>query len=191
MAIVRHFGQPTLFLTFTANPRWKEIGHELLPGQKAFDRPDLIARVFQLKKKEMLRLIKSENIFGRFRGDVYTIEYQKQGFPHMHLLIFLHSADQFLEASQIDEVICAKLPTIETGPNGELTRIVTSVILYGPCGDINSHSPCMSSARDGLPKCTKRYPCNFFEETSIQENGYPLYRRCNNGFTHEIPHPQD
>ena len=191
MAIVRFFGRPTLFLTFTANPKWEEIVRELLPGQKAVDRPDLIARVFQLKKKEMLRLIKSENIFGRFRGDVYTIEYQKRGLPHMHLLIFLHSADQFLEASQIDEVICAELPTAETDPNGELTRIVTSVMLHGPCGDVNPHSPCMSSARDDPPKCTKRYPRNFLEETSIQENGYPLYRRRDNGSTHEISHPQD
>ena len=25
MAIVRHFGRPTLFITFTANPKWEEI----------------------------------------------------------------------------------------------------------------------------------------------------------------------
>ena len=103
---------------------------ELLPGQKAIDRLDLIAQVFQLKKKEMLCLIKSENIFGRCCGDVYTIEYQKRGLLYMHLLIFLHSADQFLEASQIDEVICAELSTAETDPNGELTRIVTSWSLW-------------------------------------------------------------
>ena len=136
-------------------------------------------------------MIHRENIFGRFCGDVYIIEYQKRGLPHMHLLIFLHSADQFLEASQIDEVICAKLSTVETDPTGGLTRSVTSVMLHGSCGNINLHSPCMSGARDGPPKCTKRYPRNFFKETSIQENGYPLYRWRNNGSTHEIPHPQD
>lgn len=30
MAIVRYFGRPTLFITFTANPKWEEITHELL-----------------------------------------------------------------------------------------------------------------------------------------------------------------
>lgn len=70
----------------------------------------------------MLRLIKTENIFGRFCGDVYTIECQKRGLPHMHLLIFLHSDNQFLEASHIDEVICAELPTPEIDLNGELTN---------------------------------------------------------------------
>ena len=123
----------------------------------------------------MLCLIKSENIFGRFCGDVYIIEYQKQGFPYMHLLIFLHLADQFLEVFQIDEVICVELPTTETDPNGELTRIVTSVMLYGLSGDVNPHLPYMSSVRDGPAKCTKCYLCNFLEETSIQENGYLLY----------------
>lgn len=36
---------------FSANPRCEEIERELLPGQRAVDRPDLIARVFQFKKK--------------------------------------------------------------------------------------------------------------------------------------------
>lgn len=94
----------------------------------------------------MLRLIKSENIFGRFCGNVYTIEYQKRGLPHMHLLIFLHLADQFLKASQIDEVICAEILIVKSDPTGELTRIVTSVIIHDPCENINPHSPCMSNA---------------------------------------------
>lgn len=139
----------------------------------------------------MFRLIKSENIFGWFCGDVYTIKYQKRGLPHIELLMFLHLPDQFLEASQIDEVICADLPTAETDPNGELIKIVTSVMNYGHCENVNLHSPCMSNAGDGLSKCIKHYPRNFFEETSIPENGYPLYRRRNNGSTHEILHPQD
>jgi len=48
MAIVRHFGSPTLFITFTANPKWEEILRELLPGQSAVDQPDIVARVFHL-----------------------------------------------------------------------------------------------------------------------------------------------
>lgn len=104
----------------------------------------------------------------------------------MHLLIFLNLADEFLETFHIDEVICAKLPTIEVDPNGELTRIVTSVMLHGLCGKINPYSPYISNTQDGSPRCTKHYPCNFFEETSIQENGYPLYQRHNNSFIHKI-----
>jgi len=29
IAIVHRLGKPLLFVTFTANPKWEEIGHEL------------------------------------------------------------------------------------------------------------------------------------------------------------------
>jgi hypothetical protein len=48
MAIVRHYGFPDLFVTFTCNPNWPEIVRELKPGQTASDRPDLVSRVFNL-----------------------------------------------------------------------------------------------------------------------------------------------
>ena len=44
IAIVRHFGKPSRFITFTANPKWEEIEHELLPQQTAADWPDLISK---------------------------------------------------------------------------------------------------------------------------------------------------
>ncbi|KZT54764.1 hypothetical protein CALCODRAFT_547562, partial [Calocera cornea HHB12733] len=74
MAIVRHAGRPDIFLTMTANPKWHEIEENLLPGQTAADRPELVARVFNLKRKEVLRLIFKENLFGETGGRVYTIE---------------------------------------------------------------------------------------------------------------------
>ena len=52
----------------------------------------------------MFCLIKSENILGQFRENVYTIEYQKHDLPHIHLFIFLNSANEFLEDSHIDKV---------------------------------------------------------------------------------------
>ena len=68
MAIVRFFGKPTLFITFTANPQWKEIQDELLGDQTATDRPDFIARVFHLKQQDVLQQIRNKQIFGRFLG---------------------------------------------------------------------------------------------------------------------------
>ena len=74
MAIVRYFGKPSFFITFTANPRWPEITNNLLPGQQATDRPDLICRVFALKVKELLTDLR-KGLFGPYAGYVYTIEY--------------------------------------------------------------------------------------------------------------------
>ncbi|OAD68801.1 hypothetical protein PHYBLDRAFT_150391 [Phycomyces blakesleeanus NRRL 1555(-)] len=44
MSIVRRFGKPDLFITFTCNSKWPEITNSLLAGQKANDRPDLCSR---------------------------------------------------------------------------------------------------------------------------------------------------
>ena len=49
MAIVRRYGKPDLFVTFTCNPAWPEILEHLEEGQKAEDRPDIVNRIFQLK----------------------------------------------------------------------------------------------------------------------------------------------
>ncbi|CAG7816142.1 unnamed protein product [Allacma fusca] len=63
MAIVTKYGKPDLFLTMTTNPKWKEITENLFPGQTASDRPDLVARVFNMKVNELLKNIKKDNIF--------------------------------------------------------------------------------------------------------------------------------
>jgi hypothetical protein len=73
MAIVRHFKKPTFFITFTANPRWLEIDREL-KGRQPIDRPDLIARVFHLKVRELLIDLKN-GLFGPYIGHVYMIKY--------------------------------------------------------------------------------------------------------------------
>ena len=43
MAMVRKYGKPDLFLTFTCNPNWEEIVENLRPGDKVHYRNDLIA----------------------------------------------------------------------------------------------------------------------------------------------------
>ena len=54
LSIVRKFGKPDVFNTFTRNPQWEEITSALLLDQTVSDRPDLIVRVFRLKLKELL-----------------------------------------------------------------------------------------------------------------------------------------
>ena len=118
MAIERHFGCPTLFITFTANSKWKEIQDEVFLHQSAMDRPDLIARSFHLKPRNLLYQVRKDQIFGKFSGIVLVIEYQKRGLPHMYLLLFLHSEDRFLTPESIDVIVCAELPSQEQDPNG-------------------------------------------------------------------------
>ena len=76
MAIVAKCGKPDLFVTFTCNPKWPELQEALLKTNEASDRPDLIARVFNLKLLAFLEDIKGGNVFGKMKGHMYTVEYQ-------------------------------------------------------------------------------------------------------------------
>jgi hypothetical protein len=173
MAVTGRFKKPNLLLTMTTNPNWPEITRELLGRQEAIDRPDVVARVFKLKKKQLTAEIFGDGIFGRCPARVWTIEYQKRGLPHMHMLLFLQDSENFLEPEVIDEMVCAELPERSWDTDGELTAIVRSAMIHGPCGEFNRQSPCM----DPEQGCTKRYPRAFCDETTVGEDGYPLYRR--------------
>ena len=72
-----------------ANPSWKEIKENLLSGQTANDCPDLVAHVWQQKKSSLIKDIIKDGVLGQCIAHIYTIEFQKRGLPHMHLLIIL------------------------------------------------------------------------------------------------------
>ncbi|XP_054706695.1 uncharacterized protein LOC129216505 [Uloborus diversus] len=174
MSIVRDYGKPDLFLTFTCNPKWKEIRDNLFPGQKPHDRPDLVARVFDMKKKALLQDLQKDGIFGRIVADIHVIEFQKRGLPHMHLLLILAEEDKIRDPETIDLIVSAELPDETLDPR--LHEIVKSTMIHGPCGALNPNSPCIT---DGV--CTKGYPKSFTAVTADSVNGYPMYRRRDDG----------
>lgn len=189
MAIRFHFWNPDFFITFTANPNWPEIIRELFPGQQPTDRPDLLARVFRLKLKELLDDLKS-GVLGPYEGHVYTIEYQKRGLPHAHILLFIRSVHHFKNAAAVDEVICAELPNPLWDPTGDLRDLILEKMVHGPCGDYNPKAACMESKTPNGPRhCAKRYPKPFTDVTVVTDDTYPKYRRRHNGITWEIRKP--
>ena len=174
MAIVTAFGKPDLFITFTCNSNWPEIKNNLLPGQEPSDRPDLISRVFSLKTKQLIEDIVAKQLFGPVSGYCYTIEFQKRGLPHMHLLIILHNSYKIHEVDHIDKFIKAELPNPNIHP--QLYERVKSFMIHNPCGLLNPASPCMV---DG--KCSKQYPKDYQQATEFNRSGWPLYQRSENG----------
>ncbi|KAG5565923.1 hypothetical protein RHGRI_001745 [Rhododendron griersonianum] len=174
MAITRYNHHPDIFLTITANPKWPEITSALLPHQTAVDRPDLVSCVFELKRKALMKEVEKNKVFGQKVAHVYTIEFQKRGLPHMHVLFFLKGGDKIRTCAQVDQLVCAEFPNPEDDP--ELFETVKSCMVHGPCGAQNPHAACMEKG-----KCTKRYPRDFVETTTMDKNGYPIYRRCDDG----------
>ena len=66
MALTTRFGRPDMFITFTYNPKWREITENLLPSEKAVDRPDLVTRVFYLKLEAFKKDILKDHILGKY-----------------------------------------------------------------------------------------------------------------------------
>ena len=179
MAIACYFGQVDIFMTVTTNPLWPEITRELLPHQMAYDRPDLVAHIFQMKKKAIIDMVHKQGIFGTAVAYVYTIKFQKRGLSHMHLLLFLKDRYKLNTPQAIDSCIWARWPDPESQPF--LFETIKKCMIHGPCGAANPSSPCME---DG--QCTKGYPKPFCEHTNMDDQGFPTYFRPNDGRSYSI-----
>ncbi|XP_056689190.1 uncharacterized protein [Spinacia oleracea] len=91
MAICKWYGYPDLFITFTCHPKWPEIMRYVQQrGLKPEDRPDILCRIFKIKLDQLTRDLKDGKIFGGVQSVIYTVEFQKRGLPHAHILLFLN-----------------------------------------------------------------------------------------------------
>ena len=88
--------------------------------------------------------------------------------------MWLHQNNKYPTAQDIDKIITAELPCEIQDP--EAFNVVTQLMVHGPCGEANKNSPCMV---DGF--CNKKYPKRFSTETSIDKDGFPTYRRREDG----------
>ena len=132
-----------------------------------------MARVFYQKQQALLKKIRN-GYFGTVAGLVYTIEYQKRGLPHMHLLIFLEEEYKICTVEQVDAFISAQIPDPVLYP--QLYEAVSKFMLHGPC----TPERCMENGQ-----CKKHFPKSFCEQTQMKDDGYPEYARPNNGRTVE------
>ena len=90
----------------------------------------------------------------------------------------LDSNDKPRSPEDYDQFVSAEIPDEATQPL--LYETVSKNMMHGPCGVGYPNAPCME---DG--KCKKDFPKAFSDETYRKENGYPLYRRRDNGRTVE------
>lgn len=76
--------------------------------------------------------------------------------------------------ADIDRIITAEIPNEHTEP--ELYKVVSTFMIHGPCGEQRASSPCMAEG-----KCTKYFPKRFVDSTTIDHDGYPIYKRRDDG----------
>ncbi|XP_028086979.1 uncharacterized protein LOC114287735 [Camellia sinensis] len=102
--------------------------------------------------------------------DIHVIEFQKRGLPHSHIILTLSADDKIKSPEEIDDIICAEIP--DKDEDLLAFQTVMRCMIHGPYGNANPNAPCMVNR-----KCSKHYPKNFCSETSIDENGFAIYRR--------------
>jgi len=105
---------------------------------------------------------------------MYTVEFQKRGLPHAHILLWLEGANKLHTTKEIYRVISVEIPHPHLYP--KLHSAVSSYMMHGPCGGANLNSPCMKGKR-----CSKYFPKKFLDSTSIDEDGFPVYKKKDNG----------
>ncbi|XP_022003411.1 uncharacterized protein LOC110900859 [Helianthus annuus] len=178
MAICKSVGYTYLFITVICNPNWPEIYRCLHDkALNAEDRPNIISRIFKCKLDHLIKDFKKHKFFGDIQAAhyskisvMYTVEFQKRGLPHAHICLFLGAESKFLNASDIDRVITAEIADKERDP--ELYELVKQFMIHGPCSTDNPLCPCMVQQ-----KCPKKFPKKYVDETCVDSEGYPVYRR--------------
>ncbi|CAN1831054.1 ATP-dependent DNA helicase PIF1 [Linum perenne] len=160
ISICQFHGNPDLFITFTCNAQWPELVNAFkdIVDSRSEDKPMLVARVF-----------KEHYLICTFTG-MHTVEFQKRGLPHAHIVLWLAQADKPTTATKVDKIISAELPDPELDPVGYVA--VTKFMIHGPCGHDHPSSPCMKEGH-----CSKFFPKSYATETTFDDNGYVTYRR--------------
>ncbi|XP_024977134.1 uncharacterized protein LOC112514765 [Cynara cardunculus var. scolymus] len=153
MTLVQDDGKPDIFLTMTCNPKWPEILKELLPGQTAQDRPDLVARVFRAKLEDLKNQLFKKHILSEVGAYVYVIEFQKRGLPHAHILMIMKPEHKITNPDHYDKIVCAEIPDPTKYP--EMHELVIKHMMHGLCGHLRPPSPCMED--DGDETRQRRY----------------------------------
>jgi len=155
------------------NPNWREIKENLLPHQQPADRPDICARVFNIKKNYLIDIIVRQKLFGEVLAYVYVII--SKTLITTYTFVDYKQNCKISNSEIVDKFISAEIP--DPNENESLHNIVMKHMIHGPCGDwclINN-------------KCSKHFPKSFQSETIMDENGYPHYCRRNNGLLYERP----
>jgi hypothetical protein len=156
----------------TCDPGWPEIQSELLPGQDFTDAPVVVMRVFHRKLSLLLRTLKT--MFphaGKPVYVVYSVEFQKRGLPHAHILV--RYPFDCSSPADIDRIVSAELPE----DPADLDLVKKHMI--------HRHSANYCQ-RDG--KCRFHYPFPVSTETNFEPSGKVLYRRRHRADEYVVPH---
>src|SRR5579872_2806369 len=185
------YGPPMFFIMFTCNSNWPEIQSQLRAGQNFTDVPVVVCRVFKRKFTRLMFVLKT--MFPNVGHPLYTIssiEFQKRGLPHAHILI--KYPRDCVTPQDIDQVISATLPA-----DREDAELVSKFMIHQlhPEGVINHIPPDADHPlkycekwKDGAQICRFGYPKPITPETTIDGSGRIQDAQCQEQDHNIVPH---
>lgn len=182
LAIAVQFGPPTFFCTMTCNGLWLGIQSQLRRGQDYSDVPVVVARVF---RRMLSALEKALNeIFpnaGRALYTIHSIEFQKRGLPHIHILLKYPS--ECIQPFDIDSVISAEIPK-----DSDDADLVQKFMIHKHPSDDSPPSTYCQCVVNGVRVCRFGYPQPLQSATTIDPEGWIHYRQRKEGDQWVVAH---
>ncbi|CAD5233144.1 unnamed protein product [Bursaphelenchus xylophilus] len=180
VGMAQTLGSPTFFITLTANSEWPDFlqicGNKGVDPKNAYD---ILNRVFRRKVVELMKRIapagsNQKGWFGKCNGYYMSLEFQKRGNPHVHMLLWTEHKE--MSAHVVDEFISARIP--DPVVDAEVHDKVLRYMIH----DCKETDLC----RDKNGKCKRRYPQELAPETRIGP-GYVSYQRLERGPDVSVP----
>ncbi|XP_076056367.1 uncharacterized protein LOC143034320 [Oratosquilla oratoria] len=158
------------------NPHWEELKQAVEAVgcniSRMYDRPDFVSRIFKLKVDSLMDDLTIKNVFGRVKAHLLSVEWQKRGLPHVHILLWM---ERHVTADFVSRVISAEIPDKNKEPR--LYEIVTTNMIHGPCRGFDESQLCCQGKYGSTSLCGKGFPKVCRGDMYFGNNGYPLYRR--------------
>jgi hypothetical protein len=201
LTVVSELGKPTIFITLTCNTLWTEIQEMLLPGQTAFNRPDVVCRVFHERLKAFLHNLRNGKYFDDLDEDGHVLvrrkvlyemrvtEYQHRGLPHAHLIVKLENApdsnDEIECCQWIDQNISCELPhlTESSSPEERHYHQLIQKHMKHEC------STAVNGCLDDRGHCRKGFMDTVIQHKStFHPKGFVKFRRRTHADLRVVPH---
>ena len=179
--MVREWGSPTLFLTFScAEYESPDIANYLRSvnnvsssyniGKLCTEDPISVSRQFSLKFHAFFNtVLKKGEVLGKVDHFYWKKEYQARGAPHYHVLLWIRDApvigqdDPDKVLSWIQERITCQIPDKETSP--ELHRLVTRYQMHKCSAYCKRKRKCSSGAF--ITRCRFGFPRQVCESAKL------------------------
>uniref|UniRef100_A0A914I102 ATP-dependent DNA helicase n=1 Tax=Globodera rostochiensis TaxID=31243 RepID=A0A914I102_GLORO len=161
---------------------WGQLGVSLATPRKHMatlgniyvHRADIVCRIFMDKATEFIKDLTERNVLGKVAGWCYSVEHQKRGMPHIHMLLILDEASRITTPEQVNEYVSARIPALppiadqsaEAKQQRRLWHYVTTMMLHD----------CNAACLDGS-KCRKHFPKVYSDRTELSEVRYTNYVR--------------